>query len=176
MFDEIWKWLHEPGNLEILRFFGGLIATVVGGLWTFLSGIQNRKLNAWWQWTVAKLTPKKGPASKRNRTRSFARAKRLRRISFVVAGIVTVVGVIYVVKGYLDFINTTTVQYHICVGEYENACGFPHEAYLYCYADIGQWARQRCISYNATTFTSHDGNKCGYGGISIACKQRVTSK
>ena len=173
MFGEIWTWLHEPGNLDILKFFGGLIATIVGGLWTFLSGIQNRRLIALWHSVVAKLTGKKAPPSRTTRTRKFARAKHLRLASFIIAGLVTVVGAVYGVMGYLDVLYTTTVQYKLCVGEYEGNCGFAHDTYLYCYADAGQWAKQRCLRYNTTSFASHDGNKCGYSGITVACTQKV---
>jgi hypothetical protein len=62
------------------------------------------------------------------------------------------------------------VSYTVCIGEYERNCGFPHDAYLYCYADVGAWAKPRCASSRTVEVTSHDGNKCGYTGVRVLCK------
>jgi hypothetical protein len=174
MLEELWKWLHESGNLDILKLFGGFITTVIGGLWVFFTWIQSRKLDELRR-TIAAAAPVEAPKSKtQNRSRKSARLLGPARLSAIIAGIVTIAGVVYGVIGYVEVADTATVQYKLCLGEYENNCGFQHDAYLYCYSDVSQWAKQRCVRYNATVVVSHDGNKCGYTGVAVACTQKLS--
>jgi hypothetical protein len=61
-----------------------------------------------------------------------------------------------------------TVTYKVCSGEYERACQ-EHEAYLYCYADVGAWAAARCTSSKVTRYSTYGGNKCGYSMDLVQC-------
>jgi TIR domain len=67
------------------------------------------------------------------------------------------------------FVKEVTTEIKVCVGEYERNCGFPHDVYLYCYADVGAWAKGQCRNATVQARGSHDGNKCGYGNFSILC-------
>jgi hypothetical protein len=62
----------------------------------------------------------------------------------------------------------TTTIYRLCTGEYERACQ-THDAYLYCYGDVGSWAKARCNSYQITRVNTYGGNKCGYSIDSVMC-------
>jgi hypothetical protein len=61
-----------------------------------------------------------------------------------------------------------TVNYKVCTGEYERACQ-QHDAYLYCYSDVGAWAKARCSSYTVQRLNTYGGNKCGYSLDSVVC-------
>jgi hypothetical protein len=61
-----------------------------------------------------------------------------------------------------------TVTYRVCSGEYERACQ-PHDAYLYCYSDVGGWAGARCESYKIQRLNTYGGNKCGYSLDAVIC-------
>jgi hypothetical protein len=60
------------------------------------------------------------------------------------------------------------VTYRVCTGEYERACQ-QHDVYLYCYSDVGAWARARCTSYTVQRLNTYGGNKCGYSLDSVIC-------
>jgi hypothetical protein len=64
--------------------------------------------------------------------------------------------------------ESTTSIFKVCSGEYERACQ-PHDAYLYCGADVGAWAKVRCNSYRVTRLSTSGGNKCGYSIDAVTC-------
>jgi hypothetical protein len=61
-----------------------------------------------------------------------------------------------------------TVTYRVCSGEYERACQ-THDTYLYCYSDVGAWARARCTSWTVQRLNTYGGNKCGYSIDAVIC-------
>jgi hypothetical protein len=63
---------------------------------------------------------------------------------------------------------TGTATYKVCSGEYERACP-PHDAYLYCYVSIEDWARARCTSYKIQRLNTYGGNRCGYSLDAVFC-------
>jgi hypothetical protein len=66
------------------------------------------------------------------------------------------------------------ITYTVCLGEYERNCGFPHDAYLYCYENPKVLATPRCANEpTISVLSSHDGNKCGYTLAQILCKARL---
>ena len=58
--------------------------------------------------------------------------------------------------------------YLVCTGEYERAC-LNHQVYLYCGADVNQWAQARCSSHSIVTLNTYGGNKCGYSLQQVIC-------
>jgi hypothetical protein len=56
----------------------------------------------------------------------------------------------------------------VCSGEYEKNCQ-PHDAYLYCYVDVGAWAAARCAKYVVQRINTYGGNKCGYSMDDVIC-------
>jgi hypothetical protein len=56
----------------------------------------------------------------------------------------------------------------VCSGEYEKNCQ-PHDAYLYCYVDVGAWAAARCDKYVVQRINTYGGNKCGYSIDDVIC-------
>jgi hypothetical protein len=73
-----------------------------------------------------------------------------------------------VVQGPIAPPTAPTVVYKVCSGEYERACP-AHDAYLYCYSDLGTWAAARCTSFTTSRVTSFGGNKCGYSLDTVVC-------
>jgi hypothetical protein len=67
---------------------------------------------------------------------------------------------------------TLSVQYKVCVGEYEAAC-LPHDVYLYCGTDADAWAKARCLKFSSTVLNSRGGNKCGYSLMNYVCIQEL---
>lgn len=59
-------------------------------------------------------------------------------------------------------------NFRVCLGEYERACP-PHDVYLYCYQDVGAWAKQRCNDVKVIPLGSSSGNKCGYTSVQVIC-------
>ena len=190
MLEHILTWLHDPINLDILKLLGGFSTTVVGGLWIFFTWLlalrQARTIDELKKVAadaIAKAQTQAPPVTHESpETPSPPAAKplgggprrhmSLSRVSLVVALLVTLMGVIYALVGYREISDTVTSQLRVCTGEYEGNCGFPHDAYLYCYADVGGWAQQRCLKSNVTVLGSHDGNKCGYTNYSVLCTQK----
>jgi hypothetical protein len=60
------------------------------------------------------------------------------------------------------------VTYKVCTGEYQQACP-PHDAYLYCYANLNAWATSRCTSFTTSRVSVYGGNKCGYSLDTVVC-------
>jgi hypothetical protein len=56
----------------------------------------------------------------------------------------------------------------VCSGEYEKNCQ-PHDAYLYCYVDVGAWAAARCDKHVVQRINTYGGNKCGYSMDDVIC-------
>jgi hypothetical protein len=187
MLEHILTWLHDPINLDILKLLGGFSTTVVGGLWIFFTW-----LLAWRQARTieelgsvaanaianaqAQVPPvndgSPAPAPPKALNNGSRKHIGLSKVSLIISVFVTVLGVIYALVGYRGVSDTVTSQLRVCTGEYEGACGFPHDAYLYCYADVEKWAQQRCLKSSVTVLGSHDGNKCGYTNYSILCTQK----
>lgn len=67
--------------------------------------------------------------------------------------------------------ETVTINYTVCLGEYERNCGFPHDVYLYCGGapEAAAYFKDKCLRVDATAIGSHDGNKCGYTNVSVVC-------
>jgi len=65
-------------------------------------------------------------------------------------------------------VTPVTVVYRVCSGEYERAC-LPHDAYLYCYVSVDNWAKGKCESHKITRLNTYDGNKCGYSLDAVIC-------
>jgi hypothetical protein len=190
MIEHISAWLHDPINLDILRLLGGFGTTIVGGLWAFFTWLlawrQARTLDELKKVTadaIAKAQTQAPPISQESTERplpsppppALDKSRRhtgLSRVSLVIALLVTLAGGIYGLVGYREVSDTVTSQLRVCTGEYENSCGFPHDAYLYCYSDVGRWAQGRCLKYSVTVLGSHDGNKCGYTNYSVLCAQK----
>lgn len=64
--------------------------------------------------------------------------------------------------------TTLTKTYRICVGEYERNCQ-QHDSYLYCGANLVDWAKPRCGSFRIVSVNTYSGNKCGYGIADVYC-------
>ena len=60
------------------------------------------------------------------------------------------------------------VTYKVCTGEYQQACP-PHDAYLYCYANLNAWATSRCASFTTSRVSTYGGNKFGYSLDTVVC-------
>jgi hypothetical protein len=156
---EVLAWLHDSDNRAILTLIGGVIWTVF--LYFF---------------------PPRPPESKSDRqattngTASDASTKRFRA---AYPFMIWVIGAVVLVAVWLSWraltaeTPTTTVQYKLCLGEYERNCGFEHDVYLYCYTDVDAWAKGQCIRHTASAIGSHDGNKCGYTNVSVVCVKEV---
>jgi hypothetical protein len=59
-------------------------------------------------------------------------------------------------------------NFRVCLGEYERSCP-PHDVYMYCYQDVGAWAKSHCDDARMITLGSQSGNKCGYTSVQVIC-------
>jgi hypothetical protein len=62
-----------------------------------------------------------------------------------------------------------SVNYRMCIGEYESACK-AHDIYEYCYYDPRTWSKAHCGSSILQEYDSYGGNKCGYAMWMIICQ------
>jgi hypothetical protein len=70
--------------------------------------------------------------------------------------------------------ETVTVNYTVCLGEYERNCGFAHDVYLYCggASEAEAYFRDKCLRVEAKQIGSRGGNKCGYANVSVVCVRK----
>ncbi|SRR5260221_10298737 len=155
----IWAWLKDPENRAVFAMFGSALLS----LWTVGFGV----------WVY--LYP---PGSKRhangNRPQgSYSLTSLGGPLRTWILGIVVGLAAWFSWEHYIAD-TTVSAQYTVCTGEYERNCSFAHDVYLYCYTDLGAWAKgQGCINTSIATLGSHDGNKCGYGQYSISCLRKL---
>ncbi len=64
--------------------------------------------------------------------------------------------------------NAASVNYRMCLGEYERNCQ-AHDIYEYCYYDVQAWANAHCGSSVIQNYSTYGGNKCGYSHYMIVC-------
>jgi hypothetical protein len=172
MFKDFISWLKDPSNQELLKLIGAAIAflwTAGWGVWVYLhppvSNDDKKK-------AVPPLLPARDRPNNRKSKPVRSVAALALPFSAWVAGLVVVGGAWYGWQTYFAEPPTVTVQFRLCLGEYERNCGFDHDVYLYCYTDVDEWARGRCLRHTATSVGSHDGNKCGYTNVSVVCTQK----
>lgn len=65
--------------------------------------------------------------------------------------------------------SPVVATYKVCSGEYERSCRNPHDAYLYCYSNVQEWANQRCTAATVSRIDTYGGNKCGYSLDFVTC-------
>jgi hypothetical protein len=61
--------------------------------------------------------------------------------------------------------------YKVCSGEHEDAC-VPHDYFLYCNANLEDWALTKCVTHTTTRIDAYPGDpgdKCGYALDEVAC-------
>jgi len=91
----------------------------------------------------------------------------------VALGVLATLGIAYgIYKAVSLGRDEVAVHYTACLGEYERNCGFAHDVYLYCYADVPAYFKDKCLRVTASAIGSHDGNKCGYTNVSVLCTQK----
>jgi hypothetical protein len=170
MFKYFMAWLKDPSNQELLKLIGAVIAflwTAGFGVWVYLHppGSSDEK-------KPAPVSPARDRShNQKPKPVRFMAALALPFLAWV-AGLLVVGGAWSAWQTYFAEPPTVTVQFKLCLGEYERNCGFEHDVYLYCYTDFDAWAKGRCLRHTAITVGSHDGNKCGYTNVSVVCTQK----
>lgn len=166
----IWDFLHQPGNLDIVKMFGGFIAAICGAgvfLWDRLQKKHEQQ--------KAAIPPV--PASQRPYNRSPRPLNRTFSAVIVpyVAVSIIAVGISYGVFSYVNRQNpeppTITVSFKVCRGEIENLCG-AHDVFVGC-GDPNAWAKQACIKFGAQALSTRGGNQCGYTVWNYTCVQKL---
>lgn len=167
MFSNLLTWLHDENNRAIVGMIGGAFAFLWTAGWAVF---------VWWQ------EKKKEEDEQPVRTASHERQRKPKPVKqgwsvFLRTSILAwAIGIVFLAAIWFAWLSpekVVTVQYRLCLGEYERNCGFDHDVYLYCYTDVDAWASGRCLRHTATSIGSHDGNKCGYTNVSVACVQRA---
>jgi len=153
-----WGFLKDPENRAVLAMLGSAALS----LWTI----------GWGVWVY--LYPPGSRPTRSGKSKASYSLKNLGGpISIWVIGIVVGLGAWFIWEHYIAD-PTVPAQYRVCTGEYERHCNFAHDVYVYCYTDLGNWAKgQGCIKTSISKVDEHDGNKCGYGLFSISCLKRL---
>jgi hypothetical protein len=181
MFDVFMKWVHEPGNLDILKTAGAALTTIVGaGVWLWDRYEKKKEEDRKKQ----RATRNKVPANElpQNKKQQPVRTHWAKSIwPQYLATVIIAIGAAGIVSSVLDYRKSVnappppppppqvTTEIRVCTGEYEANCGFPHDLYLYCYVDVAAWAQGQCKSFSITKRGEHGGNRCGYSNLSILC-------
>ena len=156
----IWVWLKDPENRAVLAMLGSALLS----LWTI----------GWGVWVYKYPPGSHQPAHGSKPLTNYSLKNLGGPIRIWILGIVVGLATWFVWEHYIAD-ETVPAQYTVCTGEYERNCGFTHDVYLYCNADLNAWAKnQGCIKTSIAALGSHDGNKCGYGQYSISCLKKVS--
>jgi hypothetical protein len=164
-------------NLTALQAIFGWLTTCIGGLYVLYKFLlERREMHPHGARDIGLARRDDQPARDRieNRPRRPLRrlATRSSSIMLVVACVSIIGGLMIALPITYDSLTTVTVEYKVCMGEYERGCDFPHDDRIYCAVPIADWANPRCLRWSAVTIGSHDGNKCGYANIAVSCTKR----
>ncbi|WP_407157686.1 hypothetical protein [Bradyrhizobium sp. STM 3557] len=164
---------YVQANLTALQAIFGWLTTCIGGLYVLYKFWLERREKGLQANASGETNGKdEQPARSVKKLEPVQQSRMVLLIgaALIVAGLAIAVPVTY------DALTTVTVEYKVCIGEYEGGCTFAHDDRIYCilpgFPTVDDWAKKRCLRWSTATIGSHDGNKCGYTNVAVSCTKR----